>query len=79
MEKYIAGEELDFFWSEMEMQRVRRAWKEGWSVWSIGQIIDRDPDEVAILLIDLIKKDELEYREGGIWGWKPQISHLVVV
>ncbi|AOM08850.1 MULTISPECIES: hypothetical protein [Bacillus] len=63
---YIALEELDMFWDEDDVWRVQEAWNNNESVFAIGQRIERDPDEVALLLMDLAKKGRIEKRVIGL-------------
>ncbi|MBG9938524.1 MULTISPECIES: helix-turn-helix domain containing protein [Bacillus] len=63
---YIALEELDMFWDEDDVWRVQEAWNNNESVFAIGQRIERDPDEVALLLMDLARKGRIEKRVIGL-------------
>ncbi|OOR67376.1 helix-turn-helix domain containing protein, partial [Bacillus cereus] len=54
------------FWDEDDVWRVQEAWNNNESVFAIGQRIERDPDEVALLLMDLARKGRIEKRVIGL-------------
>ena len=62
---YIALEELDMLWDEDEVVQVKEAWNNNESVFAIGEKMQRDPDEVALLIMDLARKGAIE---KGRWG-----------
>jgi len=61
-------EELDFSWDEADIPQVRHMWKKGLSVWDIARAFDRDPDEVALLIMDLVRKGQIKPRPRGAYG-----------
>ncbi|MGE6593019.1 helix-turn-helix domain-containing protein [Bacillus mycoides] len=63
---YIALEELDMFWDEDEVSRVKGAWKKNESVFAIGEKLQRNPDEVALLIMDLARKGVIGKRARGL-------------
>lgn len=63
---YIALEELDMFWDEDEVRQVKEAWDKNESVFAIAKRMERDPDEVAVLLMDLARKGRIEKRVMGL-------------
>ncbi|EJR68622.1 hypothetical protein IIO_00150 [Bacillus cereus VD115] len=63
---YIALEELDMFWDEDDVLRVKDAWKNNESVFAIGKKLQRDPDEVALLIMDLARKGTIRNRPVGL-------------
>lgn len=63
---YIALEELDMLWDEEDVLRVKNAWKNNESVFAIGEKLQRDPDEVAVLIMDLARKGTIEKRALGL-------------
>ena len=67
---YIACFDLDFSWNEKQVKRVIAYWKSGYHIAEIAKKVDRIIDEVAILIIDLARKEEIEKREGGVFGAK---------
>lgn len=65
---YIACEDMDFTWDEKEVLEVDEMWKLGASLWQIAKQVNRDLDEVVILLIDRCKNGQIGPRPEGIWG-----------
>ncbi|MEB8992582.1 helix-turn-helix domain-containing protein [Bacillus cereus] len=63
---YIALEELDMFWDEDDILRVKNAWKNNESVFAIGEKLQRDPDEVTLLIMDLARKGAIGKRALGL-------------
>ncbi|MEB8713162.1 MULTISPECIES: helix-turn-helix domain-containing protein [unclassified Bacillus cereus group] len=63
---YIALEELDMLWDEDDVLRVKNAWKNNESVFAIGEKLQRDPDEVALLIMDLARKGAIGKRVLGL-------------
>ena len=73
-ELYIACDDLDFSWYHWEIEAVTEWWNGGLCITEIAEMLDRDCDEVAILLIDLARKEKIQPREGGIWGCRRSIN-----
>lgn len=67
---YIACFDLDFSWNEQQLNRVKVYWEAGYHIADIAEKADRIIDEVAILIIDLSRKGEIEERPGGVFGDK---------
>jgi hypothetical protein len=65
---YIALEQLDFSWRPAVIATVKEMWKSGIPLADIVAEVDRDPDEVLVLLIDLARRKWITSRPGGIWG-----------
>lgn len=63
---YIALEELDMLWDEDEVVQVKEAWNNNESVFAIGEKMQRDPDEVALLIMDLARKGVIGKRALGL-------------
>ncbi|MFQ6341046.1 helix-turn-helix domain-containing protein [Bacillus sp. AF62] len=63
---YIALEELDMLWDEDEVVQVKEAWNNNESVFAIGEKMQRDPDEVALLIMDLARKGAIGKRVLGL-------------
>ncbi|HEF1857340.1 MULTISPECIES: helix-turn-helix domain-containing protein [Bacillus cereus group] len=63
---YIALEELDMLWDEDEVAQVKEAWNNNESVFAIGEKMQRDPDEVALLIMDLARKGAIGKRALGL-------------
>lgn len=67
---YIALIDLDFTWTKKQVKRVIAYWKSGYHIAEIARKVDRIIDEVAILIIDLARKEKIELRKGGVFGDK---------
>lgn len=65
---YIALDELDFSWYRSEVEQVTECWARGWSVRQIAKRLKRDPDEVAVLIMDLARRKKIAQRPGGAMG-----------
>ena len=64
------AEDPDFKWewSAEDVRRVSRLWRKGVNGWKIAEQLDRDPDELAILLIALLRRGIVNPRPGWVWG-----------
>jgi len=65
---HFACEELDLSFRQQEVWDVIRWWREGRSYDDMATALDRDGDEIAILLIDLVRSGRIEKRRGGCGG-----------
>ncbi len=65
---HIACEDLDLSFTAQEVWDVTQWWNEGMSYDEIAASLNRDGDEVAILLIDLARKGRIRRRRGGCRG-----------
>ncbi|EKS8370735.1 helix-turn-helix domain-containing protein [Bacillus thuringiensis] len=63
---YIALEEMDMFWDEDEVWRVKEAWNNNESIFAISEKLQRDPDEVTLLIMDLARKGAIGKRTLGL-------------
>lgn len=59
---YLALEELDFVWCIEEVEKVVHLWADGMNLWEIANEMKRDPDEVAVLIMDLARKNRIVSR-----------------
>lgn len=59
---YLALEDLNFVWCESEVLQVIDLWEQGLNIWGIAAKVERDPDEVAILIMDLARKERITPR-----------------
>jgi len=64
---YIACEDMDFTWDERQVYAVAEMYRKGATVYEIAADpgIDRDPDEVAILIMDLARQDVIKPKDFG--------------
>lgn len=65
---YIALVNLDFSWYPWEVEKVRELWAQGKSIPRIAKIMDRDPDEVTLLIMSLARERKISQRPGGATG-----------
>lgn len=65
---YVVGEDLNLLMPMEDVRRFDRLWKDGVNVLDIARELDKDPDEIAILVIDRIRKGNISQRANGAWG-----------
>ena len=65
---YLACEDMNFTWDEVEVLKFEGLWKAGLGLFEIADRLRRDPDEVALLIIDRSRQRRIKPRSGGIWG-----------
>ncbi|RKN86777.1 hypothetical protein [Paenibacillus ginsengarvi] len=53
---YIACEDMEFVWRQTEINVFKQLWADGSNCLDIAKKLDRDPDEVALLIMDLGRK-----------------------
>ena len=63
---YIACSDLEFGWTKDEIKVVRNAWDAGFGTATISKALNRDPDEVLLLLVDLRRKGAVKRRGGRL-------------
>lgn len=59
---YIACEEMNFIWSEEEVNEFINLWNSGIDILSIAEHFNRDPDEVGLLVIDQARNGSIASR-----------------
>ena len=67
-ELYIALSELDFSWFPGEVEKIKKLWAYGLHIAKIAEMLERDVDEVAVLIMDLARKNKIRRRKNGILG-----------
>ncbi|WP_380162261.1 hypothetical protein [Kroppenstedtia sanguinis] len=65
---YLALEGLDFTFDEDDLPDVIRKWEEGFSIWDMAEAMNRDPDEIAVLIMSLSREGKIERRPGAALG-----------
>jgi hypothetical protein len=50
------------------VEQVAQLWRKGLHIADIAEKIKRDIDEVAILIMDLARRDVIEPRKNGVAG-----------
>lgn len=74
-ELIIALDDLDFSWFLDEVKKVKKLWYFGWHIADIAKQVDRDQDEVAVLIMHLARRGKIEYRKKGVFGIENQTHH----
>ncbi len=59
-----AGPLFNFCWEPADVRKFIRMWDAGVPIYTIAQLLDRDPDEVAVLIIDLVRRGIIGERRG---------------
>lgn len=59
-----AGPPFEFQWDPADVRCAIRLWDAGLSIYRIAQQLSRDPDEVAVLVIDLARRGIIGKRQG---------------
>jgi len=67
-ELYIALSELDFSWFPGEVEKIKKLWAYGLHIAKIAEMLERDVDEVAVLIMDLARKNKIRRRKNGALG-----------
>lgn len=57
-------------WRSSEVEEFDYLYNEGYSLWDIARYFKRDPDEVAVLMMDRIRRGKIQKRETGAFGRK---------
>jgi hypothetical protein len=57
--RVVVCEDCDFVWDEPELEEIVQMWKEGVSIWNIGEHFNRDPDEVLFAIIHLGREERI--------------------
>ena len=66
---YVALEDVNFIWCEItEIPIVEKMWREGAPIWEIAERVERDVDEVALLIMDRVRKGQIKPRPRGAYG-----------
>lgn len=60
--------DIEWGWSEEEIQVVIDRWEGGQSIKETAKEIDRDVREVFLLCVDLAFRGLIEKRKGGVFG-----------
>jgi hypothetical protein len=60
--------DLDFAWQNEDIETVKTMWQEGYGIEKISRKIQREVDEVFLLLLHLARQGEIKERPYGVWG-----------
>ena len=64
----IVLEEMNFMWNESDVEIFRTMWARGECITNIAEVLKRDTDEVALLVMDQKRKRKIKIRAGGVLG-----------
>jgi hypothetical protein len=67
--RVVVLEDCNFIWEKFELDRIVKMWREGMTIFYMGEALKRDPDEVLLAIIHLARKDLIKNRKGGGAGW----------
>ncbi len=59
-----AGPPFSFQWDQSDVREVIHLWDTGVSIYRIATKLGRDPDELAVLIIDLARREIIGWRRG---------------
>ena len=60
--------DVDFIWEKSDITNVIRLWKNNRSLKYIAKEMEREIDEVFLLLLHLARQNRIEKRNSYIWG-----------
>jgi hypothetical protein len=66
---YVACLNFDFVWDEDDVEKAKELWKSGLHIGDMAKELNRDVDELALLLFDLAARGKIRPRRGGAVGW----------
>lgn len=55
---HIVLEDLDYSWDHEEVEATLVLWTKGWAIIDISKTLVRDPDEIAVLLLDISEQSK---------------------
>lgn len=64
---------FEFGWNDIELNRVLKHWPAGTPGNAIAYKLNRDPDELAVLIISLRREGIIQERPGGWKGTRAKI------
>lgn len=64
----IILEDLDFSWFTKEIALVQKMWEQGLHIAELAKTVDRDQDEVALLIMHLARQGKIQLRKSGVFG-----------
>jgi hypothetical protein len=67
-ELIIALEDLDFSFLPEEAETTKKMWHDGKHIADIAEKLQRDIDEIAILIMHMARRGEIEKRKSGALG-----------
>ena len=65
---YVSALELDFGWTELELNKLDEAYQSGMNLSEIAQYVGRKAIEILIILAELIEKKIIEPSDSKLFG-----------
>lgn len=69
-ELYIDLNDFELAWELKDVRKFDELWKKGLSLQQLAERFNRDLDEIAIHVIDRVRKGKIRKRENGYLGGK---------
>lgn len=66
--KYKACNEMDLTWEQADIDMVRMMYNSNFSILEMSAVVQRPCDEIAILILDLTRQQEITARAMGVYG-----------
>ena len=63
---YIALEDFDFTFTNAEIASIIDLWQQGTTLQSMASIVDREPQEILVMLLDLDYRGKIKLTEGKV-------------
>lgn len=60
--------QMDLFWPQEDETKVIEMWAAGNHIADIAEAVQRDQDEIFLLLLEKARAGEITERDGGIYG-----------
>lgn len=64
----IALEDLDFVWKDKDVNEFVKDWNNGMSILKLSKKYNRTQEECVCLVMHLALEEEINQREGGLFG-----------
>ena len=64
----IILQDIEFAWKIKDIETIKKMWERNCSLKQMIKKINRNGDEIFLLLIHLSRQGEIKKRKGFIWG-----------
>lgn len=64
----IILQDIEFAWKTKDIETIKKMWERNCSLKQMIKKINRNGDEIFLLLIHLSRQGEIKKRKGFIWG-----------
>ncbi|WGD88781.2 hypothetical protein P5611_011815 [Bacillus subtilis] len=62
----LALEDMNYEWSMVQLKKVVQYWHDGKSILDMSELLNRDSDEIILLVMDFARKNILPARKNGL-------------